>query len=104
MIGKLERLDKVIITNMCMIYDDKGNVLVENKIRKQDSGFIFPGGHGEERESIVDSIIREIKEETGLSISNLEFCGIKDWVEEDDSRYMVFLYRTSKYSGELISS
>lgn len=104
MIGKLERLDKVILTNMCMIYDDKGNVLVENKIRKQGSGLIFPGGHVEERESIVDSIIREIKEETGLTISNLEFCGIKDWVEEDGSRYMFFLYRTSKYSGKLISS
>ena len=49
-------------------------------------------------------MIREIKEETGLTISNLEFCGIKDWVEEDGSRYMVFLYRTRKYSGELISS
>lgn len=49
-------------------------------------------------------MIREIKEETGLTISNLEFCGIKDWVEEDSSRYMVFLYRTRKYSGELISS
>lgn len=104
MIGTLERQDKVILTNMCMIYDDKGNVLVENKIRKQSSGLIFPGGHVEERESIVDSMVREIKEETGLTISNLEFCGIKDWVEEDGSRYMVFLYRTSEYSGELISS
>lgn len=78
MIGKLERQDKVILTNMCMIYDDKGNVLVENKIRKQGSGLIFPSVHVEERESIVDSRIREIKEETGLIISNLKFCGIKD--------------------------
>lgn len=74
MIGKLERQDKVILTNMCMIYDDKGNTLVENKIRKQGNGLIFPGGHVEERESIVDSMICEIKEETGLTISNLEFC------------------------------
>lgn len=89
---------------MCMVYDDKGNVLVENKIRKQGSGLILPGGHVEERESIADSMIREIKEETGLTISNLEFCGIKDWVEADGSRYMVFLYRSNNYSGELISS
>lgn len=100
----MERQDKVILTNMCMIYDDNGNVLVEEKIGKNYRGLILPGGHIEERESIVDSMIREIREETGLNITDLEFCGIKDWVEEDGSRYMVFLYRTNKYSGNLISS
>lgn len=49
-------------------------------------------------------MIREIKEETRLTISNLEFCGIKDWVEHDDSRYMVFLYRTNVFSRNLRSS
>ena len=100
----MERQDKVILTNMCMIYDNSGNVLVEEKIGKNYRGLILPGGHVEERESIVDSMIREIYEETGLTISNIEFCGIKDWVEEDGSRYMVFLYRTNNYSGTIISS
>lgn len=100
----MERQDKVILTNMCMIYDNDGNVLVEEKVGKNYKGLIFPGGHVEERESITDSMIREIKEETGLTISNLEFCGIKDWVEHDYSRYMVFLYRTNVFSGNLISS
>lgn len=85
---------------MCMIYDDKGNVLVEEKA----GGLIFPGGHVEKQESILDSTIREIKEETGFTISDLEFCGIKDWIEFDGSRYMVFLYRTNKFSGELVPS
>lgn len=83
-----------------MVYDDKGNVLVEEKA----GGLIFPGGHVENAESIVDSTIREIKEETGLTVSNLEFCGIKDWLEKDGSRYLVFLYKTNKFSGKLIPS
>lgn len=45
----------------------------------------FSCGHVENRESVVDSMVREIKEETELTISNLEFCGIKDWIEEDGS-------------------
>ncbi|MGB4824266.1 MAG: NUDIX domain-containing protein, partial [Leuconostoc mesenteroides] len=90
----------VTLTNMCMVYDDKGNVLVEEKA----GGLIFPGGHVENVESIVDSTIREIKEETGLTISELEFCGIKDWLEKDGSRYLVFLYKTNKFSGKLIPS
>ena len=96
----MKRATKVILTNMCMIYDDKGNVVVEEKA----GGLIFPGGHIENQESILDSTIREIKEETGLTISDLEFCGIKDWIKFDGSRYMVFLYRTNKFSGELVPS
>lgn len=38
-------------------------------------------------------MIREIKEETGLTISNFEFCGIKNWDEQDGARYMVLLYK-----------
>ena len=89
---------------MCMVYDHSGNVLVENKITKNGCGFIFPGGHVESNESVVDSMIREIKEETGLTISNLKFCGIKDWIEKDGSRYMVFLYRTDSFTGTICSS
>lgn len=96
----MNRATKVILTNMCMVYDDRGNVLVEEKA----GGLIFPGGHVESQESILDSTIREIKEETGLTISDLEFCGIKDWIEFDGSRYIVFLYRTNHFSGEIVPS
>lgn len=100
----LERTEKITLTNMCMIYDDNNNVVVQEKIGDTYTGLIFPGGHVEYHESIVDSMIREIYEETGLTISNLTFCGIKDWIENDGSRYMVFLYKTNKYSGDLVSS
>ena len=94
----------VELTNMCMIYDDKGNVLVEEKIGKDYKGLIFPGGHIEKGESIVDSVIREIHEETGLKISNLELCGVKDWITEEGTRYIVFLHKTGTYSGTVKSS
>ena len=74
----MNRNTSVELTNMCMVYDNNGNVLVEEKVGKNYHGLIFPGGHVENRESVVNSMIREIKEETGLTISNLEFCGIKD--------------------------
>jgi hydrolase, NUDIX family len=87
-----------------MIYDGHGNVLVEEKIGKDYKGLIFPGGHVETNEAVAESMIREIKEETGLTISNLQFCGIKDWIEFDGSRYIVFLYKTNTYSGNIQSS
>lgn len=100
----MERKQIVELTNLCMVYDDDGNVLVEEKVGKNYRGLIFPGGHVELGEAFNDSVIREIKEETGLTISNLEFCGIKDWMEFDGSRYMVFLYKTNQFSGDIISS
>ena len=100
----MNRKTPVELTNMCMIYDDQGNVLVEEKLVHNSKGLIFPGGHIESNESVVDSMIREIQEETGLTISNLQFCGIKDWIEFDGSRYMVFLYKTNTYSGSIQSS
>lgn len=100
----VNRQDKVELTNMCMIYDDHNNVVVEKKITSKGIGLIFPGGHVEKRESLVDSVCREIFEEIGLTISNPQLCGVKDWVETDGSRYMVFLYKTNQFKGEIKSS
>jgi 8-oxo-dGTP diphosphatase len=48
--------------------------------------------------------IREVKEETGLDISGLESCGVVHWCDlETDARYLVCLYKTRCYSGELVT-
>lgn len=49
-------------------------------------------------------MIREIKEETGLTIYNPQPCGYKDWIQEDGTRYIVLLYKTNQFEGELKSS
>lgn len=98
------RMEIVTLTNMCMVYDDKGNVLVQDKVDDKWCGLTFPGGHIENGESFVDSVIREVYEETGLTIKCPRICGTKDWQKKDGSRYLVVLYKTDKFSGELKSS
>ncbi len=66
------RAEVVTLTNMCMIYDDKGNVLVQDKVDETWGGLTFPGGHIEKGESFVDSVIREVYEETGLTIEKMD--------------------------------
>ena len=86
---------------MCLICD--GNkVLVQEKVGTK--GLVFPGGHVEEGESLLESVVREMKEETGLTIENPKVCGFKDWIQEDGTRYVVLLYKTHKFTGELKSS
>lgn len=36
--------------NMCMIQDDKGNVLALDKVNDSYTGTTFPGGHVEQNE------------------------------------------------------
>ncbi|MEQ3444504.1 8-oxo-dGTP diphosphatase [Enterococcus cecorum] len=100
----MSRVEKCTLTNMCMI--QKGNqVLVQNRLNPNWPGIVFPGGHVEEAESLVDSVIREIKEETGLTLHSVTLCGVKQFYMTDkQTRYLVFLYRSDDYSGELQSS
>lgn len=86
------------LMNMCMIYNDD-EVLVQDRKKKYWSGIGFPGGHVELNESLVDSVIREVKEETNLDIDDVEFCGFKTW--DDERKNIVLLYKSKHYSGEL---
>ena len=90
------------LTNMVMVEDPlSGKVLVQDR-EKYWKGISFPGGHVEPGESFVDSAVREVKEETGLDIRNLTFCGVIHWCNKDtNDRYIVFLYKTSDFSGTL---
>lgn len=95
---------KAELTNMCMVYRD-GQVLVQNHRPEHGwPGVTFPGGHVEPGESITQSVVREVYEETGLRLAHPRLCGIKNWIQDDGSRYIVFLYKCDAFSGELKSS
>lgn len=99
----MSREIKAEITNLCMIQDGT-KVLVQDRLAKNWPGITFPGGHVDAGESVTDSVIREVFEETGLTIRQPRLCGIKDWTRDDGVRYLLFLYKTDKFSGELKSS
>lgn len=99
----MARTENVTITNMCMVFDGS-KVLVQDKKDEDYSGITFPGGHVEKGESFTDAVIREVFEETGLKISMPKLCGIKDWMREDGTRYMVLFYKTDKFEGTVTSS
>lgn len=98
-------MPKTELTNMIMIMDRENNkVLVQNR-KKHPQGITFPGGHVEKGESFVESALREIKEETGLTVKNLKACGVIHWCNKDtDDRYLAFLYKTYEFKGNLKSS
>lgn len=54
-------------------------------------------------ESIVDAVVREMKEETGLTVLDPRLCGVKQFPIEG-GRYLVFLFIADHFTGELRSS
>lgn len=96
-------MEKVILTNMCLIENKATDEVVIINRKNAWPGFAFPGGHIEDGEPIVPSVIREVKEETGLDIENVELCGIRDWYDPlKNERNVVFMFKTSSFSGTLI--
>ncbi len=77
--------------------------MLQDRIKKDWKGFTLPGGHIEPGESIVDAVVREMKEETGLMIKSPRLCGVKQFPIEG-GRYIVFFFETDQFDGELVSS
>lgn len=103
----MSRTENVELAVLCLLYDEK-SILLQDRLADDWKGYVLPGGHVEPGESIVDAVVREIKEETGLTISNPKLCGIKQFPRKDDNykngRYLVFLFKTNEFEGDLVSS
>ncbi len=95
----------ITLTNMCLIINDKNEILFQDRLKKDWPGLNLPGGHVEVNESITDSVIREIKEETNLTLIDLEFVNYFEWINTKTSnREIVFLFKSNNFKGEIINS
>ena len=96
------RTENVELTVLCLIQDGT-RVLLQNRVKEDWKGYTLPGGHVEPGESFVDAVVREMKEETGLTISKPHLVGIKQFPIEN-GRYIVLLFKATEFVGEVVSS
>ncbi|MEH7179787.1 NUDIX hydrolase [Neobacillus vireti] len=64
---------KHIVSAASIVLNEKNEILL---IKGPRRGWEMPGGQVEEGESITDAVIRETKEESGIDIEVVKFCGI----------------------------
>ncbi len=96
------RTENVELTVLCLIQE--GNrILLQNRVKEDWKGYTLPGGHVEAGESFVDAVIRKMKEETGLDITNPRLVGIKQF-PITNGRYIVLLFKVTEFKGTVTSS
>ena len=92
----------IILTNMCLIRN--GNkIFVQNRTKKDWPGLTLPGGKVEKDESVYQSVLREVYEETGLRLLSAKDVGYIEWLIDGD-RHLCILFESESYEGELKSN
>ena len=92
-------------TTLCYLERD-GQYLMLHRVKKQHDEnhdkWIGVGGKFEDRESPEDCVLRETKEETGLTLTSYKYRGIVTFVSDRWETEYMHLFTADGFSGELI--
>ncbi len=91
------------LTTLCYIEKDGKYLMLHRTKKKNDPNkdlWLGVGGHFEEGESPEECVLREVREETGLTMTDYKLRGIVSFSEGDWYEYM-FLYSCTGYEGEI---
>ncbi len=95
--------ERVTHLNATVCYLKKDNQVLMLKFNKKwGQVYAPPGGKFETGETPLDCIIREFKEETGLTLINPKLQGISYW--KDSYEGIIFVFTATKFEGNLTLS
>ena len=91
-------------TTLCYLEQD-GCLLMLHRVKKVNDEnrdkWIGVGGKLEDRESPEDSLLREVKEETGLTLERWRYRGLVTFVSDKWETEYMHLYTADKFSGTM---
>lgn len=94
------------LTTLCYIEKDDSYLMLHRISKKNDVNkdkWIGVGGHFESGESPEDCLLREVKEETGLTLTSYQFRGILTFLFNENEAEYICLYTADSFEGEMKS-
>lgn len=95
---------KIEVTTLCYIEKEQSYLLMHRISKKQDVNkdkWIGVGGHLEAGESPEECLLREVKEETGLTLKDWSFRGLLSFATQSGEEELICLYTSESFSGQL---
>lgn len=91
-------------TTLCHIEKD-GKYLMLHRIKKENdlnhNKWVGIGGKFEDKESPEDCVLREVKEETGLTLKAYRYCGIVTFISDKWETEYMHIFHSDSFNGEL---
>lgn len=93
------------LTTLCYIENDRGEYLMLHRTKKQNDlnagKWIGVGGKFEADETPEECLLREVYEETGLTLTHYRFRGIVTFLSNEWEGEYMHLFTADKYEGTL---
>ncbi len=90
-------------TTLCYIHNDRGETLLLHRIKKENDlnrdKWIGVGGKFEDRESPEECLLREVLEETGLTLTRYRYRGIVTFVSSKWETEYMHLFTADAFEG-----
>lgn len=93
------------LTTLCYLIKDNKYLMLHRTKKDHDINagkYIGVGGHVEEGESPKDCVIREVFEETGLTLNTVKTRGYITFVMGDATEHAI-LFTSDDFSGQMVS-
>ncbi len=97
-------MKKSPMTTLCYIETEDSYLMLHRVSKKNDVNkdkWIGVGGHFEEGESPEECLLREVREETGLTLTSWRFRGIVTFTQEGYGTEYMCLYTADGFEGEI---
>lgn len=96
---------RVRLSTLCYIEKDHKYLMLHRVVKKNDVNkdkWIGVGGHFEEGESPEECVLREVKEETGYTLTSYRYRGLVTFVFADVEMEYMSLFTADDFEGEPI--
>ncbi|MCM1467017.1 MAG: 8-oxo-dGTP diphosphatase [Alistipes sp.] len=94
----------MILSTLCYI-EQKDQYLMLHRVKKENDinhdKWIGVGGKFKENETPEECLLREVKEETGLTLTKYRYRGLLTFIYEDMEAEYIYLFTATEYTGEL---